>query len=166
MTNPTEITAEPGTPFVDIVREFDAPVVAVFRAHTDAEQFALWTGPRRLTMEVLEFDARSGGTWHYISHDPKGGDFEFRGIFHTVVPNEQIIGTFEYAGEPGQVSLGFSTFEDLGGRTRLTARSVFPSVEARDGMVAAGMSYGVNEGYEKLDELVASERTPSSSLGQ
>jgi hypothetical protein len=32
MTNPTTITAEPGLPFVDIVREFDAGAEAVFRA--------------------------------------------------------------------------------------------------------------------------------------
>lgn len=61
MTNPTTITAEPGLPFVDIVREFDAPVGAVFRAHTDPELFSRWTGPRDLTMKIMEFDATTGG---------------------------------------------------------------------------------------------------------
>ena len=37
MTNPTTITAPPALPFIDIVREFDAPVHAVFRAHTDPD---------------------------------------------------------------------------------------------------------------------------------
>ena len=46
--------------------------------------------------------------------------------------------------------------EDLGdGRTRLTSTSLVDSFEGRDGFVASGMEVGVNEGYEKLDELLA-----------
>jgi hypothetical protein len=48
-------------------------------------------------------------------------------------------------------------FEDLGeGRTRLHVRSLFDSYEARDGMLASGMDVGVNDGYAKLDGLLAS----------
>jgi hypothetical protein len=32
---------------------------------------------------------------------------------------------------------------------------VYPSLEARDGMVANGMERGMREGYERLDEVVA-----------
>ena len=47
-------------------------------------------------------------------------------------------------------------FEDLGdGRTRLTGHSVYPTVEARDGMVASNMEAGMREGYERLDDVVA-----------
>jgi uncharacterized protein YndB with AHSA1/START domain len=156
MSNPTTITAEPGLPFVEIVREFDAPVSALFRAHTDPDLFAKWTGPRGLTMEIQEFEAAVGGTWRYVSTDPAGTRYGFRGVFHTVDADSTIIQTFEYDGTPGEVSLGVAHFEDLGnGRCRITARSIFPSVESRDGMVESGMEYGVREGYERLDELVA-----------
>ena len=48
------------------------------------------------------------------------------------------------------------TFEDLGGgRTKLRIHSVYPTVEARDGMVASGMETGLTEGYARLDGLVA-----------
>ena len=48
--------------------------------------------------------------------------------------------------------------EDLGdGRTRLTATSLVDSFEGRDAFVASGMEVGVNEGYEKLDELLAGD---------
>ena len=47
------------------------------------------------------------------------------------------------------------TFEDLGdGRTRLRGWSTYPSVEARDGMVACGMEGGMREGYERLDAIL------------
>lgn len=157
MTNPTTITAAPGVPFVDIEREFDAPVSAVFAAYVDPELFARWTGPRNLTMEVQEFDAVNGGRWQYVSRDPAGGSYGFRGVFHTVEADALIIQTFEFDGAPHQVSLQIARFEDLGdGRARVTAHAVFPSLETRDGMVESGMEYGVQEGYARLDELLAS----------
>jgi uncharacterized protein YndB with AHSA1/START domain len=54
MTHPTTITAAPGLPFLDVVREFDAPAAAVFRAHTDRNLFAKWTGPRTMQMDNVE----------------------------------------------------------------------------------------------------------------
>jgi uncharacterized protein YndB with AHSA1/START domain len=158
MTNPTQITAEPGRPFVDIVREFDAPVDAVFRAHTDPDLFARWTGPAQLTMEILAFDAVTGGQWQYVSRDPAGGRYGFRGVFHTVETDALIIQTFEYDGAPGEVSLGVARFEATDRGTRITTRSVFPSIEARDGMIASGMEHGATESYTRLDEVLTAVR--------
>lgn len=36
-TNPVSITAPEGVPYIDITREFDAPVSAVFAAHSNPE---------------------------------------------------------------------------------------------------------------------------------
>ena len=36
--------------------------------------------------------------------------------------------------------------------------SLFDSYEARDGMLASGMDVGVNDGYAKLDGLLADGR--------
>jgi uncharacterized protein YndB with AHSA1/START domain len=54
------------------------------------------------------------------------------------------------------VSLETLTFEDLGdGRTRLHAQSLVDSFEARDAWLRSGMEVGVNEGYAKLDDMIA-----------
>jgi hypothetical protein len=47
------------------------------------------------------------------------------------------------------------TFEERDGKTILRGNSVFQSVADRDGMIESGMEIGINEGYEKLDELLA-----------
>ena len=48
------------------------------------------------------------------------------------------------------------TFEPLeGGRCRIVSTSVVDSMEAQAAMMASGMEVGINEGYEKLDELLA-----------
>jgi uncharacterized protein YndB with AHSA1/START domain len=155
MTHPTNITAAAGLPFVDIVREFDAPVEAVFRAHTDPALFARWTGPRTLTLNIVEFDATTGGRWHYRGRSQSDVTFAFRGVFHTVEPCARIIQTVEFDGAPNVVGISSTEFQTVDQRTRLVIREVYPSVEARDAAMASGMEYGIVEGYERLDELLA-----------
>jgi Uncharacterized conserved protein len=156
MTNPTTITAAEGLPYIDIVREFDAPVEAVYRAHTDPELVKQWLGPRGYEMDVEAYDVRTGGHYRYIHRNPEGDTFAFRGSFHSATENKQIIQTFEYEGVPGVASIETLELEDLGnGRTRTRVHAVYPSLEARDGMIQSGMEHGVTEGYERLDELLA-----------
>ncbi len=155
MTNPLKLSVPEGLPFIDFEREFDFPVADVFRAHKEPDLIAQWLGPRGLKMEMDHYDFRSGGTYRYIHTGPDGVAYEFTGVFHTVRENEFALQTFEFGGYPDVVSLEFMTFEDLGGgRCRLRGHSVYPSMEARDGMAQSGMEGGMTEGYERLDELL------------
>jgi uncharacterized protein YndB with AHSA1/START domain len=156
MTNPVTINAPEGLPFIDIEREIDAPVEAVFNAHRDPELIAQWLGPNGYEMTVERWDFVSKGAYRYVHTNPEGESFAFNGTFHTVRENEFAIQTFEFEGYPDVVAIESMTFEDLGnGRTRLLLHSVYPTVESRDGMVASGMESGLREGYERLDALVA-----------
>ena len=67
--------------------------------------------------------------------------------------------TFTFDGQPDGVALETLVFEDLGdGRTRLHAQSLVDSFEGRDQWLASGMETGVDQGYAKLDALVAELR--------
>lgn len=154
----TIITAEPGKQELFITREFEAPRELVFKAFTDPELYAQWVGPRNLTMEIKQFEAKNGGSWHYISRDKEGNEYGFHGVNHEVLAPERIIGTFEYEGLPesGHVVMETVKLEELpGNRTRVINHSVFMSVADRDGMLQSGMEGGVNEGHQRLDELLA-----------
>jgi uncharacterized protein YndB with AHSA1/START domain len=154
-THETQIIVDPDVPLVRIVREFDASPEKVFRAHTDPDLLVQWLGPRDLTMSIDTFDCRTGGAYRYVNRRGEE-EYGFHGSFHEVRANELIVQTFTYEGVPDGVALEKMVFEDLGdGRTRLTATSLVDSFEARDAFVASGMEYGVREGYEKLDELLA-----------
>jgi uncharacterized protein YndB with AHSA1/START domain len=154
----TTITARPGTPFIEVIREFAAPPAAVFRAHRDPDLVKQWLGPRDLEMEIFEYDVRSGGSYRY-AHRADRGEFFFRGVFHSVEDGTRIVQTFEFEGAPGEVSLDTTTFTGLpDGRTRMHSRSVFPSVEARDAAVENGMRAGITESYERLDTILDKER--------
>jgi uncharacterized protein YndB with AHSA1/START domain len=156
MTNPVTINAPEGLPFIEIVREFDAPVEAVFGAHRDPELVRQWLGPNGYEMDIERWDFTTQGGYRYVHRNPEGEEYAFNGTFHTVRENEFAVQTFEFEGMRDIVAVESMTFEDLGdGRTRLRGWSTYPSVEARDGMVASGMETGLREGYERLDALVA-----------
>lgn len=151
----TQIIAEPGVQQIEIIREFDAPRELLFRAHTEPALLVQWLGPRRLTMTIDHFDARNGGTWRYVHRDTDGAEYGFHGVFHGTPSLDGIVQTFEFEGAPGHVSLETLRFEEHDGRTRVRNVAVYQSVENRDAMVESGMESGLNEGYLRLDELIA-----------
>lgn len=159
--NTTNIKAEPGKQEIIITREFDAPRELVFKAFTDPRLYAQWLGPRGITTTLELFEPESGGSWRYIQKDKDGNEFAFHGVNHEVLAPERIIGTFEFEGLPekGHVILQTARFEAMpGNRTKLTSQSVFQTVEDRDGMLQSGMEKGVNDSYDRLDELLEKMR--------
>lgn len=154
----TNIIAEPGKQEIVITHIFDARREFVFKAFTDPKLYIQWLGPRELTMTLEKFEPRSGGAWRYIQKDKDGNKYAFHGVNHEVTVPERIIGTFEFEGLPekGHVILETAKFEELpGNRTKLISQSVFQSVADRDGMLQSGMERGVNDSYDRLDELLA-----------
>lgn len=155
--NKTTITAEPGKQELFITREFDASRALVFKAHVDPALYVQWLGPHGYEMILETFEPTSGGRYRYIHKDKDGNEFGFHGVFHEM-SEDLMIQTFEFEGLPerGHVVLDTMRLEELpGDRTRVTIQSVYQSVADRDGMIQAGMERGVNEGYERLDELLA-----------
>jgi len=103
---------------------------------------------------IEHWDARTGGSWRFVSVD-EGVEYAFRGCFHEIRP-DRIVQTFTFEGEPDGVALETLWFQDLGdGRTRLRTQSLVDSFEGRDAWLASGMETGVNEGYAKLDRMLA-----------
>jgi uncharacterized protein YndB with AHSA1/START domain len=151
----TKITAPEGQPFVDIEREFDAPAAVVFRAYLEPELVKQWLGPRKYEVVLERWDAREGGSYRYV-HTDGTNSYGFRGVFHSMSV-DNMVQTFEFDGAPGHVSLDTQTIEDLpGGRSRVKSHSIFMSVADRDAMVEAGMGDGVEDGFNRLDELLPS----------
>lgn len=149
-----KIEADKELPIIHTTRDFRATPAQLVRAHTDPDLYMRWVGPDGTSSRVTEWDARSGGCWRYTG-EAGGEEYAFRGCFHTV-SEDRIVQTFTWEGMPDQVSLETTTFEDLGnGITRLHAQSLCDSFEGRDGWLASGMEVGVNDGYAKLDRLLA-----------
>lgn len=154
-THITEATieADPSLPIIRITRDFAAAPAQLLRAHTDPDLFAQWVGPNGMDTRIIEWDARDGGCWRYVT-SRDGQEYGFRGCFHQI-SDDRIVQTFTFEPMPDDVALETLRFEDLGdGRTRLHAQSLVESFESRDAWIASGMESGVNEGYAKLDDLL------------
>jgi uncharacterized protein YndB with AHSA1/START domain len=157
-----QISAPPGQPLIEIVREFDAPVERVFRAHVDPELVVQWLGPRRLTMRLEQWDMRRGGSYRYVHVDEDGTEYGFWGAVHDVQQDRSITQTFGFDPEPDSALFDKAEFIDLGdGRTRLRVVSVTHDVAIRDAMLASGMEGGMQQSYERLDELLAGSTAAS-----
>ncbi|MGH3427051.1 MAG: SRPBCC family protein [Mycobacteriales bacterium] len=151
----TVMVANPGENLVVATRLFDVSRELLFAAYTDPARLPRWWGPSETSIVVDELDVRAGGRWRFLLRDPDGNELAFRGVYHEVRPPARLIYTFEFEDLPGRVLLETVAFDtDADGKTRLTDVSIFPSVDARDGMVESGMEKELAETMDRLEELV------------
>jgi len=150
----TATVTKPSDREIHIERVFDAPRDRVFALFTDPELIPQWWGPRSTTAEVVQMDVRTGGDYRFVMHNDDGSQTSFRGTYREVTAPERIVQTFEWDGMPGYVSVETAEFEDLGDRTKVTTTTIFHTTEERDGMLGSGMESGMNETYQRLDELL------------
>jgi uncharacterized protein YndB with AHSA1/START domain len=98
-------------------------------------------------------DVRPGGIWRFIMHGPDGVDYPNRIDFIEVVPPERLV--YSHRDDGGADTVHFHvtvTFEDEGGQTRLTMRSLFDTAAERNRVVD---EYGAIEGgRQMLERLV------------
>ena len=154
--NETTTVYSDGTDLV-YERIFDAPRDLVWQAFMDPDRIPRWWGPHGTTTEVVEMDARVGGTWRYVSRAADREDVSFHGEYLEVVPPERFTWTFlfEVPGMGDQGGPETFTFEDLGGRTKVTSTAHFPSTDAIDGALATGMIEGAVETWDRFAAMLA-----------
>lgn len=136
-----------------ISRLLDAPREKVFQVWTTPDHVAKWWGPSVFTNTILVMDVRPGGIWRFIMHGPDGVDYPNRIDFIEVVPLERLV--YSHRDDGGADTVHFHvtvTFEDEGGQTRLTMRSLFDTAAERNRVVD---EYGAIEGgRQMLERLV------------
>lgn len=145
--------ADPNTQ--DIVWSFilDGPIENAFAAYTNPHLAPKWWIQEDTQLRVLKMDVRTGGEWTFAV-GPEGQAVNFRGVYHSVTPNERIVNTWQF--EPGDdVLLETVTFEEQpDGKTKVTEQMVFQSAEARKNMMNSGMdeeaSSAMGDRLEKL----------------
>jgi uncharacterized protein YndB with AHSA1/START domain len=148
---------------VVVVREFNAPRSLVFDAWTKPELVRRWLlGPPGWTMPVCEMDVRVGGQYRWRWRSDEGGkEFGFTGEFREVVRPSRIVHVERY--EPGDVggemgeALVTSEMTEKGGVTTHKMTIHYESKEVRDAALKTGMTDGMEQSYQKLDEVLASQ---------
>jgi uncharacterized protein YndB with AHSA1/START domain len=139
------------------VRDFDVPRELVFEAWTNPKHLAQWWGPDGFTITTHPFDMRPKGIWRFVMHGPDGRDYENRITFDEIVKPERI--AYRHGGGDDVEPVQFRTpvtFEDIDGRTRLSMRGTFPSMEERARVIKEyGADKGLAQTLSRLDQYVA-----------
>lgn len=142
-----------------LARSFRAPARIVFAAWTAPEHVARWWAPKAFGVEAGEIkaDVRVGGTYRYSAMREGKEIAAFSGEYREVEPPTRLVYTsvFEAMADAGPAIVTV-TFEEADGQTRLVARELYPSAEARRMAVESGMEDGIHEVMDQLDELVGS----------
>jgi uncharacterized protein YndB with AHSA1/START domain len=137
-------------------RTFDAPRERVWKAFTDRDQVTHWWGKHGTTTIVEEMDVRPGGKWRYVSRAADRDDVAFYGEYLEVDPPKGFKWTFMFDVE-GVGPMGGPetyTFEDLGGKTKVTSVGHMGSVEVLEGALSTGMVAGGLEAWDRLAALL------------
>jgi uncharacterized protein YndB with AHSA1/START domain len=153
-----------------IRRTFNGPARIVFDAWTRPELVRRWWAPksRRVSMASCDADVRVGGTYRYVLRLDSGKEFAFSGTYREVTPHSRLVYTeiFEptAAGtNPDDEGVVVTvTFDERDGKTHMVSRSMCPSKDVRDTIIASGMEHGMRETMDLLDELVAALKSVES----
>ena len=162
MNNTTALqVTTPSDREIAMTRVFNAPRRLVFEAMTKPELVQRWLlGPPGWTMPVCEIDLRVGGRYRYVWRHADGKEMGMGGIHREIVVPERIVTTELFDEDwTGGETVVTSVFTEHAGRTTLTMTILYSSREARDGALRTGMTDGMESGYARLDELLAT--TPS-----
>ena len=144
---------------ITITRFFNAPREVVFRAWTDPKQLAEWWGPKGFTNPVCEVDARPGGALRIVMRSPDGNEFPMKGEFREVVPPSRLVFTNIALDKDGKhiiEGLTSVTFDDHGGKTKLTLHTRGAAMVDYAAGYLKGMEAGWTQSIDKLQALLGS----------
>lgn len=136
-------------------RLLDAPRELVWKAWTDPKHVAQWWGPNGFTNTIHEMDVRPGGVWRFIMHGPDGTDWPNIVTFIEVDRPSRLVYWHGDDKDTEQFHVT-ATFENVGGNTKLTMRSLFKTKADRDFVVEkVGATEGLNQAISHLVEHLA-----------
>jgi len=154
---PLQITT-PSEREIVITRVLNAPRKLVFDAWTKPELVRRWLlGPPGWSFLVCEIDLKVGGAYRFVWRMQNGTEMGMGGIYREIVPPERIVNTqlFDQDWTRGE-AVGTLVLTEQDGVTTTTNTVLYTSKEARDGALSTRMAEGMEAGYARLDELLAS----------
>jgi uncharacterized protein YndB with AHSA1/START domain len=120
---------------IQLRRTFAAPRERVFRAWTDAREFALWFHPTTdHTTIISRLDVKVGGKYSLEMHHKDGNVHKLSGTYQQIKPPEKLSFTWRWSNDPpGQETLVSLDFLDHGNATEMVLlHGQFPDAETRE----------------------------------
>ena len=105
--------------------------------------------------KVIKFENRNHGSYEFeTSHEGKV-IFKANGTIHKLIPNQEIVRTFEMENMPIGVQLEFLNFEKVTeNKRKLTIQIIYKSEKHRAEQLKLPFAYGINMAHKKLEEIL------------
>ena len=136
-----------------IEKTLDAPIDLVWEAWTDPEHVANWWAPNGMSMEVVVYDFRVGGSWKYAMPMPDGNQFISEGTFKEIVEKKKIVTSADFKPMTEDVEMHI-LFEADGDKTHLTFSVVHETVEYCKQQEEMGFYNGWGSALDRLASLL------------
>jgi uncharacterized protein YndB with AHSA1/START domain len=162
----TTVHKDPEALTMTITAEFDAPIERVWQMWEDPRRLERWWGPPTYPATFVDHDLTVGGSVRYFMTGPE--DDTPRGWWRVLAVEaphrlEFENGFADDAGEPDPsmpvMIIGVTLHVHAGGGTRMAVETRFPSLEAMQQLIAAGMDEGMSSALAQIDDLLRSEVT-------
>jgi uncharacterized protein YndB with AHSA1/START domain len=157
------VTTSSRTPVAEreltFVRTFDAPRELVFSMWTEAKHLAQWWGPHHFDNPVCEAEARPGGPIVIHMRGPDGNVHVMGGAYVEIMPYTRIVFTTSVDDNGVRLLEGRNvvTFEEAGGKTRMTVQSKVSGFAEIAKMMVGGFEAGWTQSLEKFEAFVVSQ---------
>jgi uncharacterized protein YndB with AHSA1/START domain len=147
---------------IHVVREFNAPVEAVWKAWTDPAMLEKWWGPKPWVAITKSMDFTVGGVWLYSMVGPDGQKHWSHVKFTAIEDGSRFATDTVFCDENGTVAPGASVghwdnkFVALGDKTKVVVDLSFDDEATIKMMVQMGFESGFTMGLNQLEELLTS----------
>jgi uncharacterized protein YndB with AHSA1/START domain len=146
-----------------IEREFKARKASVFDAWCKREWIAQWYGCADQQLTTCETDFREGGEWRWVLRDATSGvDHAFSGRYRSIDRPNRLVFSERYEAIPGSDHTVALTFDERDGVTTLSMRIIHESQANRDGHLKSGMESGIQESFDRIEQLASAAGTEAS----
>jgi len=133
-------------------RVVNAPRELIWKVWTEPVHVTQWWGPKGFTNTTHSMDVRVGGEWVHTMHGPDGRDYENRIVYKELVEPERIV--YEHISSPWHRTT--VTFEDLGGKTKLTFQMLFETAEHKRKVVEEYKAVeGLSQTLGRMEDYLA-----------
>jgi uncharacterized protein YndB with AHSA1/START domain/pimeloyl-ACP methyl ester carboxylesterase len=166
----TAVRKDPRALTMTIDAEFDAPPERVWQLWADPRQLERWWGPPTYPATFTSHDLAPGGRVQYHMTGPEGDQPHGYWDIVEVDPPRSLVFRDGFADDDGSpttespLTTARVTIEELGGgRTRMSIRSLFPSTEAMEQVLALGMEEGLKQAVGQIDAILATDGEPETT---
>jgi len=136
-------------------RVINAPRALVWQAWTDPKHAAQWWGPEGCTTRVFEVDLQAGGRFH-VESEYGGTIIRIEAVYEEVVELERLVtvGSLARDGVRLMDTRRVVTFEEDGGKTKITLQQSFYNLGEGGAEAVAGTRAGLKQHFDRLESYL------------